>query len=146
MKQVSVKWFYSVVDGFSTLFITLTVFLFHVSPFIYQCNYHAAKKFCWNPLFSPLPTAFSFSNWHYFYIHLPWLHIKSSKRKSLFESQSLSLVYCALFWFIWGAHVHLFSTKNCQGIGGLSCVKVPGVNWLSHLLLWGLRKFCKKKG
>ena len=84
MKQLSVKWLYSVVDVFSTVFITLTAFLFYVSPFIYQCNYRRRKKFCWNPLFSPLSTASSFSNWHYFYI--PWLSINSSKRKSLFQS------------------------------------------------------------
>ena len=128
MKQLSVKWLYSVVDVFSTVFITLTAFLFHVSPFIYQCNYRAAKKFCWNPLFSPLSTAFYFSKWHYFYI--PWLAINLSKRKSLFESQSLSLVLLHI-WFILGAHVRLFSAKNCQGIGGLSQVKVPGKNGLS---------------
>ena len=113
---------------FFTVIITLTAFLFHVSPFIYQCNYRAAKKFCWNPLFSPLSTAFSFSKWHYFYI--PWLPINSSKRKSLFESQSLSLVLLHI-WFILGTHVRLFSAKNCQGIGGLSQVKVPGKNGLS---------------
>ena len=106
----------------------MTAFLFHVSPFIYQCNYRTAKKFCWNPLFSPLSTAFSFSKWHYFYI--PWLPINSSKRKSLFESQSLSLVLLHI-WFILGAHTRLFSAKNCQGIGGLSHVKVPGKNGLS---------------
>ena len=127
MKQLSVKWLYSVVDVFSTVFITLTAFLLYVSPFIYQCDYPTAKKFCWNPLFSPLSTAFCFSNWHYFYI--PWLPINSSKRKSLFESQSLSLVLLPK-WFILGARVHLFSTKNCQGIEGLSRVKVPGVKGL----------------
>ena len=127
MKQLSVKWLYSVVDVFSTVFITWTAFLFSVSPFIYQCNYRTAKKFCWNPLFSPLSTAFSFPSWHYLYI--PWLPINSSKRKSLFKSQSLSLVLLRK-WFILGARVHLFSTKNCQGIEGLSCIKVPGVNGL----------------
>ena len=127
MKQLSVKWLYSVVDVFSTVFITLTAFLFHVSPFIYQCNYRAAKKFCLNPLFTALFTAFSFSNWHYFYI--PWLSINLSKRKSLFVSQSLSLVLLRI-WFILGACVRLFSAKNCQGIGGLLYAKVPGVNGL----------------
>ena len=109
------------------MFITLTAFLFHVSPFIYQCNYRAAKKFCLNPLFTALFTAFSFSNWHYFYI--PWLPINLLKRKSLFVSQSLSLVLLCI-WFILGARVRLFSAENCQGIGGLSCAKVPGVNGL----------------
>ena len=85
------------------------------------------EEFCWNPLFSPLSTAFPFSNCHYFYI--PWLPINSSKRKSLFESQSLSLVLLRK-WFILGARVHLFPTKNCQGIEGLSRVKVPGVKGL----------------
>ena len=127
MKQLSVKWLYSVVDVFSTVFITLTAFLFYVLPFIYQCDYPTAKKFCWNPLFSPLSTAFPFSNCHYFYI--PWLPINSSKRKSLFESQSLSLVLLRK-WFILGARVHLFPTKNWQGIEGLSRVKVPGVKGL----------------
>ena len=130
MKQLSVKWLYSVVDVFSTVFITLTAFLFYVLPFIYQCDYPTAKKFCWNPLFSPLSTAFSFSNCHYFYI--PWLPINSSKRRSLFESQSLSQVLLRI-WFILGARVRLFSTKNFQRIGGLSCVKVPGVNGLRKL-------------
>ena len=73
MKQLSVKWLYSVVDVLSTVFIPLTAFLFPVSPLIYQCNYRAAKKFCWNSLFSPLSTAFSFSNCYFFYI--PWLPI-----------------------------------------------------------------------
>ena len=72
-------------------------------------------------------TAFSFSNWHYFYI--PWLPINLSKRKSLFVSQSLSLVLLRI-WFILGARVRLFSAENCQGIGGLSRAKVPGVNGL----------------
>ena len=114
------------------MFITLTAFLFHVSPFIYQCSYRAAKKFCWNLLFLPLSTAFSFSNWHYFYI--PWLSINSTKRKSLFESKSLSLVLLRI-WFTLGARMCLFSTKNCPGIGGLSHVKVPGVNGLNVLVL-----------
>ena len=127
MKQLSVKWLYSVVDVLSTVFIPLTAFLFPVSPLIYQCNYRAAKKFCWNSLFSPLSTAFSFSNCYFF--HIPWLPINSSKRKSLFESQSLSLVLLRK-WFILGARVHLFPTKNCQGIEGLSRVKVPGVKGL----------------
>ena len=109
------------------MFITLTAFLFHVSPFIYQYNYRAAKKFCLNPLFTALFTAFSFSNWHYFYI--PWLPINLSERKSLFVSQSLSLVLLRI-WFILGARVRLFSAENCQGIGGLSRAKVPGVNGL----------------
>ena len=122
------KRLYSVVDVLSTVFIPLTAFLFPVSPLIYQCNYRAAKKFCWNSLFSPLSTAFSFSNCYFFYI--PWLPINSSKRKSLFESQSLSQVLLRI-WFILDARVHLFSTENCQGIGGLSCVKVPGVNGLN---------------
>ena len=111
------------------MFITLTAFLFHVSPFIYQCNYRAAKKFCLNPLFTALSTAFSFSNWHYFYI--PWLPINSLKRRSLFESQSLSLVLLRI-WFTLDAHISLFSTKNCQGIEGLSRVKVLGVNELIY--------------
>ena len=130
MKQLSVKWLYSVVDVLSTVFIPLTAFLFPVSPLIYQCNYRAAKKFCWNSLFSPLSTAFSFSNCYFFYI--PWLPINSSKRKSLFESQSLSLVLLCI-WFILGARVRLFSSENCLGIGGLSHVKVPGVNGLMQL-------------
>ena len=128
MKQLSVKWLYSVVDVLSTVFIPLTAFLFPVSPLIYQCNYRATKKFCWNSLFLPLSTAFSFSNCYFFYI--PWPPINSSKRKSLFESQSLSQVLLRI-WFILGARVRLFSTENCQGIGGLSCVKVPGVNGLN---------------
>ena len=127
MKQLSVKWLYRVVDVLSTVFIPLTAFLFPISPVIYQCNNRAAKKFCWNSLFSPLSTAFSFSNCYFFYI--PWLPINSSKRRSLFESQSLSQVLLRI-WFILGARVRLFSTKNCQRIGGLSCVKVPGVNGL----------------
>ena len=102
MKQLSVKWLYSVVDVLSTVFIPLTAFLFPVSPLIYQCNYRAAMKFCWNSLFSPLSTAFSFSNCYFFYI--PWLPINSSKRKSLFESQSLSQVLLRI-WFILGALV-----------------------------------------
>ena len=127
------KWLYSVVDVLSTVFIPLTAFLFPISPVIYQCNNRAAKKFCWNSLFSPLSTAFSFSNCYFFYI--PWLPINSSKRRSLFESQSLSQVLLRI-WFILGARVRLFSTKNCQRIGGLSCVKVPGVNGLITFLLW----------
>ena len=67
-----------------------------------------------------------FASFHSFF---PWLPINSSKRKSLFESQSLSLVLLHI-WFILGARVRLFSTENCQGIGGLSHVKVPGVNGL----------------
>ena len=34
-------------------------------------------------------------------------------------------------WSILGARVRLSSTKNRQGIGGLSRVKVPGVNGLN---------------
>ena len=45
MKQLSVKCLYSLVDVLSTVFISLTVFLFPVSPLIYQCNYHVAKNF-----------------------------------------------------------------------------------------------------
>ena len=111
------------------MFITLTAFLFHVSPFIYQCNYRAAKKFCLNPLFTALFTALSFSNWHYFYI--PWLPINLSKRKSLFVSQSLSLVLLRI-WFILGARVRLFSAENCQGIGGLSR-KSPRSGWVKDV-------------
>ena len=55
--------------------------------------------------------------------------MNSTKRKSLFESKSLSLVLLRI-WFTLGARVRLFSTKNCQGIGGLSRVKVSGVNGL----------------
>ena len=91
-----------------------------------------AKKFCLNPLFTALFTAFSFSNWHYFYI--PWLPITLSKRKSLFVSQSLSLVLLRI-WFILGARVRLLSAENCQGIGGLSRAKVPGVNELIDFAL-----------
>ena len=93
MKQLSVKWLYSVVDVFLTVFFTLTAFLFHVSPFIYQCNYRAAKKFCWNPLFSPLSAAFCFSNWHLFYI--PWLPINSSKEKVCLKARVYLCIYCA---------------------------------------------------
>ena len=108
------------------MFITLTAFLFHVSAFIYQCNYRAAKKFCWNPLFLPLSIAFSFSNWHYFYI--PWLPINSSKRKSLFENQSLSLVLLRI-WFISGSRTLIFYQKlpeNC----GVVARKSPRNEWV----------------
>ena len=67
-------------------------------------------------------------------IGVPLLPINSSKRKSLFESQSLSQVLLRI-WFILGACVRLFSTENYQGIGGLSCVKVPGVNGLNNLCI-----------
>ena len=127
LMKLSVKWLYTVVDVLLTVFIPLTVFLFPLSPLIYQCNYRAAKKFCWNSLFLPLSTAFSFSNCYFFYI--PWLPINSSKRKRLFESQSLSLVLLRI-WFILGARVCLFSTEKCQGIGGLSHIKVQVVNGL----------------
>ena len=107
----------------------ISTYILLVSPFIYQCNYRAAKKFCLNPLFTALFTAFSFSNWHYFYI--PWLPINLSKRKSLFVSQSLSLVLLRI-WFILGARVRLFSAENCQGIGGMSH-KSPRSEWVKQV-------------
>ena len=81
-------------------------------------------------------TDFSFSNWHYFYI--PCLPINSSKRKSLFESQSLSLVILRT-WFILGTRVRLFSTKNCQGISWC-------VDWLkSYLEISHWRRYGKNQ-
>ena len=76
-----------------------------------------------------------FASFHSFFFlkllffYIPWLPINSSKRKRLFESQSLSLVLLRI-WFILGARVCLFSTENCQGIGGLSHIKVQVVNGL----------------
>ena len=76
-----------------------------------------------------------FTSFHSFFFlkllffYIPWLPINSSKRKRLFESQSLSLVLLRI-WFILGARVCLFSTENCQGIGGLSHIKVQVVNGL----------------
>ena len=129
MKQLSVKWLYSVVDVLLTVFIPLTAFLFPLSPLIYQCNYHMAKKFCWNFIVFASFHSFFFLKLLFFYT--PWLPINSSKRKILFESQGLSLVLLCI-WFILGTRVCLFSTENCQGIGGFSHIKVSGVNGLKQ--------------
>ena len=128
MKQLSVKWLYSVVDVLLTVFIPLRAFLFPVSPLIYQCNYCAAKKFCWRSLFLPLSTAFSFSNCFFFYI--PWLPINSSKKKKFVWKPEFISGFTAHMVYFRRSRTLIFYRK-LPGNWGVVARKSPRSEWVN---------------